>query len=249
MKKVLFIICCFIIQTTSYGQQQGHFRIKSNEFIQIGYDTYKSLTFGNSTGTPNNGNWGIEHWGGGLNFWRPWPTSNSINYAFFIKDNNGFIGIGKLPSHKLDVNGDIATYGTVRLYSDENLKKNIIKLNSNNCLNIIKAINSYSYNLKYNALPNQYKNTDSFTEVKNKTIEAEKNSQNQFNQQNETLRNGFMAQEVENVLPELVKTDKEGNKSIDYIGIIPVLLEAIKAQQEEIEQIKNKLKKLEHEKR
>lgn len=39
---------------------------------------------------------------------------------------------------------------------------------------------------------------------------------------------GFIAQEVEKVLPELVITDTKGYKSVDYVKIIPVLLEAIK---------------------
>jgi hypothetical protein len=30
----------------------------------------KSITFGNSTSSPNNGAWSIESWWGGLNFWK-----------------------------------------------------------------------------------------------------------------------------------------------------------------------------------
>ena len=40
-------------------------------------------------------------------------------------------------------------------------------------------------------------------------------------------RIGFLAQDVEKVLPELVKTDEDGVKSIDYIGFIPLLVESI----------------------
>ncbi|MFA5929114.1 MAG: tail fiber domain-containing protein, partial [Candidatus Margulisiibacteriota bacterium] len=39
---------------------------------------------------------------------------------------------------------------------------------------------------------------------------------------------GFIAQEVEKVLPELVATDKEGNKLLSYEKLTPVLVEAIK---------------------
>ncbi|MFI5165273.1 MAG: tail fiber domain-containing protein [Thermoanaerobaculales bacterium] len=42
---------------------------------------------------------------------------------------------------------------------------------------------------------------------------------------------GMIAQEVEAVLPELVATDKEGYKSLDYAKLTPVLVEAIKEQQ------------------
>jgi hypothetical protein len=51
---------------------------------------------------------------------------------------------------------------------------------------------------------------------------------------------GVIAQEVEEVLPELVK-DK-GSKSVNYNGLIGLLIEAVKAQQEEINMLKDRLK-------
>jgi autotransporter adhesin len=46
---------------------------------------------------------------------------------------------------------------------------------------------------------------------------------------------GMIAQEVEPILPELVMTDKEGYKSIDYPKMTGYLIEVCKAQQKEIE--------------
>jgi hypothetical protein len=46
---------------------------------------------------------------------------------------------------------------------------------------------------------------------------------------------GFIAQELENVFPEVVKTESDGYKSVNYSGMIPVLLESIKEQQLQIE--------------
>jgi hypothetical protein len=39
---------------------------------------------------------------------------------------------------------------------------------------------------------------------------------------------GVIAQEVETVLPELVKTDSQGGKSVNYLAIIALLVEAVK---------------------
>jgi len=47
---------------------------------------------------------------------------------------------------------------------------------------------------------------------------------------------GVIAQELEEVLPELVRT--EGNKSVNYNGIVGVLIEAIKELKSEIEELK-----------
>jgi hypothetical protein len=53
---------------------------------------------------------------------------------------------------------------------------------------------------------------------------------------------GVIAQEVEKVLPELVKqTDP---KSVNYDGLIGLLIEAIKEQQEQINIIKEQIQKI-----
>ena len=39
---------------------------------------------------------------------------------------------------------------------------------------------------------------------------------------------GVIAQEIEKVVPEVVYTDEEGFKSVDYIKLTPVLIEAVK---------------------
>lgn len=49
---------------------------------------------------------------------------------------------------------------------------------------------------------------------------------------------GVIAQEVETVYPELVHTDKNGVKSVEYANLIAPLIESIKSQQKEIEALK-----------
>jgi hypothetical protein len=57
---------------------------------------------------------------------------------------------------------------------------------------------------------------------------------------NDTKNIGLVAQEVEQILPEVVKEDL-GLKSINYSSIVGVLVEAIKEQQTEIEILKKKI--------
>ena len=49
---------------------------------------------------------------------------------------------------------------------------------------------------------------------------------------------GVIAQEVEEVLPEVVHTDTEGMKSVDYGKMVGVLIEAIKELKQEIDELK-----------
>ena len=52
---------------------------------------------------------------------------------------------------------------------------------------------------------------------------------------------GVIAQELEEVVPQLVHTDEEGMKSVAYGNITAVLIEALKEQQVQIEELKAKL--------
>ena len=52
---------------------------------------------------------------------------------------------------------------------------------------------------------------------------------------------GVIAQEIEKVLPEVVRTDDEGMKSVAYGNVVGVLIEAIKELNKEVEELKNKL--------
>jgi hypothetical protein len=52
---------------------------------------------------------------------------------------------------------------------------------------------------------------------------------------------GVIAQEVEEVLPEIVTTRENGYKAVKYEKIVPLLIEAIKEQQTQIEDLKKAL--------
>ena len=53
---------------------------------------------------------------------------------------------------------------------------------------------------------------------------------------------GFIAQDVQKVIPELVREDKDGMLSMRHQGITPILLEAIKELKAEIEKLKKQIK-------
>lgn len=56
-----------------------------------------------------------------------------------------------------------------------------------------------------------------------------------------TRQTGVLAQELERVLPEAVHTDETGGKSVAYGNVVGLLIEAIKAQQVEIDALKRAL--------
>ena len=59
----------------------------------------------------------------------------------------------------------------------------------------------------------------------------------------ESLQTGFVAQEVEKILPELVTQSSDGYKSVNYIGLIP---QELKTENEQLKQESDhKIKSLE----
>lgn len=69
------------------------------------------------------------------------------------------------------------------------------------------------------------------------TIESEK----KFAERDTNTRFGFIAQELQKIYPELVYEDNKGYLSVDYIGLIPVLVESVKQLRNEIKELKKQI--------
>jgi len=53
---------------------------------------------------------------------------------------------------------------------------------------------------------------------------------------------GVIAQDVEKIIPHIVSTSKSGYKTVQYDSLIPLLVEAIKEQQKQIDELRKKIK-------
>jgi hypothetical protein len=113
---------------------------------------------------------------------------------------------------RIDAGNDVVAFST----SDKRLKENIKPLNS--ALDKVLQINGVSFDWK------------PLTEEEKKTIHG-----------NEGHDVGVIAQEIEEVLPEVVTTRDSGYKAVKYEKIVPLLIEAIKEQQQQINELKEKL--------
>ena len=56
---------------------------------------------------------------------------------------------------------------------------------------------------------------------------------------------GVLAQEIQEVFPELVSEDDNEMLAVNYQGLVPVLINALKEQQGEINRLKDQEKRLE----
>lgn len=130
-----------------------------------------------------------------------------------------YLGVGGgSPGYTLDVSGNINYTGSLTNNSDMRFKKNITSLNS--ALQKVLSLKTYSY-----------------------LYDQQKFPERKFN---DKLHFGVLAQEIKEVFPNLVSEDKNGYYSVNYVEIIPLLISAMKEQQEMIENQNQKIADLEN---
>ena len=136
--------------------------------------------------------------------------------------SNGGTSIGAnnssgTPANGLYVHGDLNYNAALTSVSDIRYKSNIKPLISP--LENISKIRGVTYKWKRNEFPER-----NFTDKK---------------------QIGVIAQEVEDVFPELVSTNAEGYKSVDYTKLTPILLEAVKELKNQNSKLEKRLSKIE----
>ena len=126
---------------------------------------------------------------------------------------------GDFTADSLVINGDLTYTGVLTNASDFRLKTNLMTLT--NVLPNLEKIRGVYFNWK--------------TEIQN------------IPGRDAGRQIGVIAQELEEVYPELVYTNKEGLKTVDYTKLSAILIEAVKEQQDQIESQQNDIDKLKEE--
>lgn len=130
---------------------------------------------------------------------------------------DGDVGIGtSTPSQKLHVAGNICATGSIGACSDMRYKTDVVTLTGT--LDKVSQLRGVAYRWKVGEYPER-----------------------EFE---DGVQLGFIAQEIETMFPEVVQTDKEGFKSVDYGRLTPVLVEAIKEQQKRIDEQQKQIDEL-----
>ncbi|MDO9154373.1 MAG: tail fiber domain-containing protein [Paludibacter sp.] len=113
--------------------------------------------------------------------------------------------------------------------SDKRYKKNIVTIDQSKSINGILALNPVEYNLeqRYYKTPKDSAKTETpYYDEKSQLFQKK--------------HFGIIAQELQQTYPELVYEDADGYLSVDYIGIIPLLIQSVKELKSEIENLKIK---------
>jgi hypothetical protein len=137
-------------------------------------------------------------------------AGTTLTSMFYVDSTTGNVGIGNTNpgSYKLYVNG--ALFASSYSGSDNQWKKNVNPIN--NAQSLVSKLQGVRFDWKKDEF--KEKNFDSGRQI------------------------GLIAQDVEKVLPEIVRTDPEGYKAVAYDKLTAVLIEAFKEQQNEINRLK-----------
>lgn len=147
-------------------------------------------------------------------------------------------------------NCDVVGY-SFSVASDARFKTNIKPIGK--ALEQLKQLEGVSYNLLPHVLnsangtvqPSTIQKDGAPLSSKEKRDKSFFEKMDKENNQPGPKRLGLIAQEVQKIFPELVKTDSSNYLYVDYIGLIPVMIQAIKEQEELIEVQNAKIKELE----
>ena len=155
-------------------------------------------------------------------------TANSASadtvmyYDPYVKGN--YVGFKK----------DVHTSG-VFVQSDERFKENVEPITD--VLSSLDNLEAVSYTLK-NDLSKSRDAVASIDAITEKA-QRDKEAYDKFCAENEngSERFGFLAQNVKEVFPELVHTDNTGYMYVDYIGLIPILVQSINELKAKVEEL------------
>ncbi|GFZ40545.1 tail fiber domain-containing protein [Bacteroides nordii] len=142
--------------------------------------------------------------------------------------------------------GSVYSKGSILTASDESYKENISSIN--NSLNTIRQMRGVTYKLKEQADESTTASTLQSDVSSRDTLSAQSpvpvEIVNKIKAEKKRKKSGFIAQELEEIFPEAVYTLPNGKKAIAYSEIIPLLVEAIKEQQNEIDKQQNEIDEL-----
>ncbi|MES2629803.1 MAG: tail fiber domain-containing protein [Bacteroidota bacterium] len=160
------------------------------------------------------GNWLRIGSSAGIAFWgQSGAEVTTVTPTMFVNDYGLGIGGGFASSGiALNINGNGYASGTIWWSSDLRFKSNVKPID--NAMEKVLKLNGKTYEFKQGVANRKF---------------------------SEGTNIGLIAQEVKQILPDAVMTDDEGYLAVNYIALIPVLIEAFKTEHAKVETLERKL--------
>ena len=253
MNKIIYLatLFCLLASATQVNAQliirnSGHAEIGVNPTITNDPDTATTLklfgiygdntagariTFGNIPSSGFNvavGEWGITdtdqlwlHGKNGTYLTKGTGTAPGDTIAYFDPSR----------STTFTFDGDVTAHG-VLIQSDERFKEDIEPVED--VLEALTVLTPVTYHLKSHRV-----SAPSIMASSEKGLKEQETMDRYYRSLEQgSERYGFLAQNVKEVFPELVHTDMDGYMSVDYIGLIPILVQSINELRAKLAEVK-----------
>ena len=230
------------IHVNSAGETtlNNHTTVEVSKWLHVGTNSYPNrLAF---TSTSSNYNY-IDYTGSKLYF-RNYNGTSAPTRIFLQSNGNirfyGRVGINMDPpstTYHLDINGTARSFAWEVQSADIKLKDSIKNINTSK----IYSLNGISFIRKQDVeIGNEGSETPK-ADIENDTTRAD----NDVYYSDNKLHYGFIAQELKDIYPEIISEDGNGIYSIDYIALIPILVEVLKEHKSYIDSLNTRLDEIE----
>ncbi|MBR5726680.1 MAG: tail fiber domain-containing protein [Muribaculaceae bacterium] len=254
--KLLAVIICLLVTTNQVSAQliirnNGHAEIGANPDLENDPDTVTTLKLFGENGvnpTPARITFGDIPLSGynvvigemsNDNTNKLWlHGANGVYFTRRIGDNNIDTLMYYDSSHSttFSFNSDVQVHG-VFIQSDEHFKEDIEPVED--VLSALTTLEPVTYRLKSHRAstrPMGLTESDKDREVMDRFYQSLEQGSERY---------GFLAQNVKEAFPQLVHTDADGYMSVDYIGLIPILVQSINELRAELAEVKGESEKQE----
>lgn len=153
----------------------------------------------------------------------PGASDENANYINLVRDEQSVFNVKR--DGDVSITGSLELAGELTAASDKRLKKNITEIED--ALDLVLKLQPVTYEFRTTDFPDLHLSSGN--------------------------RLGFLAQDVENLLPHLVTSNRQVTntvgeiidmKSVNYLEIIPLLTRAIQDQQKQIFALQNELRQV-----
>ena len=244
----LLAVICLLATTNTVSAQliirnNGHAEIGSNP-DSVGQDTTTVLKiFGN---VPESGAGGQISFGDGRNVIIGEMGQTDTDRLWLQGKSGTYLTAGVAPvdtiayydpscSTAVQFTKNVQTSGLF-IQSDERFKENVEPVGD--VLNALESLKAVSYTLKNDCAKRRQEVASMVPVTEKDRKDKEFFEQFYADQEQGSERFGFLAQNVKEVFPELVHTDKSGYMYVDYIGLIPILVQSINELRAELAAVK-----------
>ena len=206
---------------TYIGSSDYQYGIKSVAYSSTVYTTGRSYGIYGLAGNAQSGyNYGVYGYLYGSNYGAA---------VFGTIDGLGDIGLtAQFAGYfRGDVKCENIIYATsFQTFSDEKYKTNITDIDPTDALSNISMLSPKKYNLKQFEINQSAGDSISIKKYYNESDQLFKKA-----------KYGVIAQDLQKIYPDLVYQDNKGNLTVDYTGLIPILIKALQAQEKKIENL------------